>query len=152
MRDPYESKMIIVKTSEMEGGGEGVFARETVPADTLVAVFNGYRVPLLSGHDPAHGLDTVEERYHRLSYNIHMPQDESFFIDFPPDQAHLSTYSASLGHKVNHSFYPNSRFGVMTHPRWGRVRTVVTLTQVTRDQEILVDYGYDLLRCPDWYR
>ena len=87
-----------------------------------------------------------------MAYNIHMPQDADFFIDFPPDQADLSTYCASLGHKVNHSFLPNSVFGVMSHPRWGRVRTVVTTTHVSAGQEILVDYGYDLLRCPLWYR
>ena len=58
----------------------------------------------------------------------------------------------SLGHKVNHSFLPNSVFGTMFHPRWGRVRTVVTTSLVRAGEEILVDYGYDLVRCPDWYR
>ena len=75
----------------------------------------------------------------------------------------------AMGHKVNHSFRPNSVFGVMSHPRykltriisahhyhivprWGRVRTVVTTCHVSAGQEILVDYGYDLLRCPLWYR
>ena len=81
-----------------------------------------------------------------------MPEDEHFFIDFPPDMADLNLYCASLGHKVNHSFLPNSKFGVMYHPRWGRVRTVVTMTHVEPGQELLVDYGYDLIRCPEWYR
>ena len=68
---------------------------------------------------------------------------------------------------MNHSFFPNSEFGVMWHPRWGRVRTVVTVTQVNigkfnlktsrhyqvdKGAELLVDYGYDLIRCPAWYR
>ena len=108
-----------VKTSEMKGGGEGVYASVPMPTGTLVAVFNGYRVPMASGHgDPAQGLTSEEERYHRLAYNIHMPTDADFFIDFPPDQADLTTYCASLGHKVNHSFLAKSVFGVMSHPRY----------------------------------
>ena len=54
--------------------------------------------------------------------------------------------------QVNHSFLPNSKFGVMWHPRLGRVRTVITVSQVEEGAELLVDYGYDLLRCPAWYR
>ena len=34
----------------------------------------------------------------------------------------------------------------MAMSRWGRVRTVVTLQEVQRGQELLVDYGYDLIR------
>ena len=30
-------------------------------------------------------LDTEEEIYDRLSYNIHMPEDENHFIDIPPE-------------------------------------------------------------------
>ena len=30
--------------------------------------------------------------------------------------------------------------------RWGRVRSVVTLRDVAVGEELLVDYGYDLIR------
>ena len=30
--------------------------------------------------------------------------------------------------------------------RWGRVRSVVTLREVSAGEELLVDYGYDLIR------
>ena len=30
--------------------------------------------------------------------------------------------------------------------RWGRVRSVVTLREVAPGEELLVDYGYDLIR------
>ena len=30
--------------------------------------------------------------------------------------------------------------------RWGRVRSVVTLREVATGEELLVDYGYDLIR------
>ena len=152
LRDPYEEKYIRVRESDIEGGGEGVFAVQDLQPASLAAVFNGYKVPLCSGADITAGLQTLDEVYERLAYNIHMPEDETFYIDFPPSQARLSVYSASLGHKVNHSFKPNCVFGSMFHPRWGRVRTVVTTSEVRRGEELLVDYGYDLLRCPDWYR
>ena len=151
-KDPYECKYIKVEESEMEGGGEGVYAKVDIPKNTIAAIFNGYKVPISSGSYLAEGIEEEEKIYERLSYNIHMPEDEDFFIDIPPPMASLSIYCASLGHKVNHSFIPNSRFGVMYHPRWGRVRTVETMEEVEEGQELLVDYGYDLLRCPAWYR
>ena len=58
------------------------------------------KVPLYGGHDPASGLEDEVDRYERLAYNIHMPEDAEFFIDFPPDKADLGTYCASLGQKV----------------------------------------------------
>ena len=152
MKDPYETKYIRVRRSGIEDSGEGVFAVEDLAAGSLAAVFNGYKVPLCSGMDLTAGLCSQDEIYARLAYNIHMPEDENFFIDFPPEQARLTVYCASLGHKVNHSFSPNCVFGTINHPRWGRVRTVVTRELVRAGQELLVDYGYDLLRCPDWYR
>ena len=152
LRDPYETRYIRVRQSAIEDSGEGVFAVEDLPPASLAAVFNGYKIPLCSGLDLTAGLSSPEDIYARLAYNIHMPEDENFFIDFPPEQARLSVYSASLGHKVNHSFSPNCVFGTMNHPRWGRVRTIVTRDLVRAGEELLVDYGYDLLRCPDWYR
>ena len=86
-------------------------------------------------------------------------KDAHFYIDFPPDKADLGIYCASLGHKVggagtelstvlyctvlycvqvNHSFLPNCKFGSMWHPRWGRVRTVVTTKELEQGQELLV--------------
>jgi len=152
LTDPYEDKHIAVEESKMEGGGQGVYAKVDLPKNTVAAIFNGYKVSLYAGLNPAEGIEGEEKVYERLSYNIHMPEDEDFFIDLPPAVADLSIYCASLGHKVNHSFLPNSRFGTMYHPRWGRVRTVETMEEVEEGQELLVDYGYDLLRCPEWYR
>ena len=123
-----------------------------LPKNRIAAIFNGYRVSIYAGIFPAEGIEEEEKIYERLSYNIHMPEDEDFFIDLPPSKADLSVYCASLGHKVNHSFIPNCSFGTMFHPRWGRVRTVETMEEVEEGQELLVDYGYDLLRCPEWYR
>jgi hypothetical protein len=45
-------------------------------------------------------LEDDEEIYNRLAYNIHMPENEDYFLDIPPHMRSLSVYSASLGHKV----------------------------------------------------
>jgi hypothetical protein len=45
-------------------------------------------------------IDDDEEIYNRLSYNIHMPENEDYFLDVPPHMRSLKVYSASLGHKV----------------------------------------------------
>lgn len=151
LRDLYEDKQVEVRRSSMTGGGEGVFARDDdIPPDTLVAIFNGVRHPLCS--NLIKGVVDDEEIYWRLSYNIHMPENEDYFLDIPPHMRSLTTYSASLGHKVNHSFLPNCDFSTMFHPRWGRIRTVVSKTLIRQGEELFVDYGYDLVRCPDWYR
>ena len=49
--------------------------------------------------------------------------------------------------QVNHSFLPNCKFGSMWHPRWGRVRTVVTTKDVEQGQELLVTQYLQYLRC-----
>ena len=152
IEDPYEQKYIFVRDSEMESGGQGVYAKENLPKGVIAAVFNGFRIALGSGCNLTEGITEEEKVYERLSYNIHMPEDEDFFIDLPPEKADLKVYCGSLGHKVNHSFLPNCMFGTMYHPRWGRVRTVETIKEVKMGQELLVDYGYDLMRSPEWYK
>ena len=43
-RDPYESQLLEVRQSNIEGGGEGAFAITDIPANTLVALYNGIRM------------------------------------------------------------------------------------------------------------
>jgi len=151
LADPFEERVVEVRGSCMEGGGEGVFARHTLQKGAVALIFNGYKVPLGESNIEWEK-ETEESLYDRLAYNIHMPQEEDFFLDFPPSKADLRVYCASLGHKVNHSFVPNAEFSTIYHPRWGRVRSVVTLREVASGEELLVDYGYDLIRCPAWFR
>ncbi|XP_023324584.1 histone-lysine N-methyltransferase SETD7 [Eurytemora carolleeae] len=150
LRDPYEDKYIEVRISSMEGGGEGIYALKNIPTGILVAMFNGIKYELVS--NPASGIDSEEEAYDRLSYNIHMPQDEDFFLDIPPLYRSLENYSASLGHKVNHSFKPNCRFSTIFHPRWGRIRAITSISPILKDEELFVNYGYDLNRSPLWFK
>ena len=43
--DPYESSHIECKVSNVEGGGQGVFAVKDIAKDTIVAFYNGVRLP-----------------------------------------------------------------------------------------------------------
>ena len=58
--------------------------------------------------------------------------------------------------QVNHSFLPNCKFGSMWHPRWGRVRTVVTTKELEQGQELLVTqylqylYNYNIYNIYRW--
>ena len=41
MRDPYESKMVEVKSSVIEGANEGIFAKKDIEVNTIIAFYNG---------------------------------------------------------------------------------------------------------------
>ena len=42
--DPYESTLVRVAKSEVEGGGEGLYAKRNIAAGTLIAYYNGIRM------------------------------------------------------------------------------------------------------------
>ena len=53
--------------------------------------------------------------------------------------------------KIAHCWYSLSMIKIagihyLIFLRWGRVRSVVTLREVASGEELLVDYGYDLIR------
>ena len=60
-------------------------------------------------------------------------------------------YSATLGHKCNHSFSPNCQFSIYLHPRYGRLPCLLTSKAVGAGQELLTYYRYLLSDCPQWY-
>ena len=64
-----------------------------------------------------------------------------------PDQ-----YSASLAHKVNHSFRPNSEFVRFHHPRFGlRCLAIRTFQPIMEGEEIFINYRDDPDSAPAWY-
>ena len=77
-------------------------------------------------------------------------------LDIPAeDGRNLSKYSATLAHKVNHSFEPNTVLRVCwAHPVLGRVNMLVANTNILAGGEVTLDYGYDTSRqdIPAWYR
>ena len=95
----------------------------------------------------------LESSLKRLSMKC--PSGNHYTIDVPLSElSNGFIYKGSLGHKVNHSFHPNSIYTLIDSPRHGLVQAVKTLTDVCAGEELFVNYGYkiDSLGQPKWYR
>ena len=61
--------------------------------------------------------------------------EENLCIDIPPELGDLVQYNATLAHKVNHSFEPNSEFVLFSaHPVLGTVHTSPLLISSLREK------------------
>ena len=72
-------------------------------------------------------------------------------MDIPIEMRDISSYRATMAHKINHSFEPNSEFWEVTHPVYGYIPCVRTLYDLDGGIELTVHYNYMLDDCPDWY-
>ena len=63
-------------------------------------------------------------------------------LNIPAKYRDLNSYNATLGHLVNHQTPPNVYFGMIDHPRFGKVRSLVLLRDMKAGEELFVDYGY----------
>ena len=79
--------------------------------------------------------------------------NRTHYIHIPKDYWDISNFRSTLGHKVNHSFlFPKTKYGFAYNPRFGYIRTVVAKSNITKGEEVLVDYGYSRRsRVPLWY-
>lgn len=135
LEDPYESKFVIAGKSRMgDNAGDGLFLKKDVKANTTISFYNGIRVKP-GEHSP----------FENSGYQIYVDWNKagevtSDFMDIPPEYISLNKYRASLGHKINHSFDPNCRWGTMEHPTFGRVPRVVTLKDMKAGTELTCHY------------
>ena len=51
LRDPYESKMVEIKDSGIDGANEGLFAKKNLEVNQTVAFYNGALVKVDTDHD-----------------------------------------------------------------------------------------------------
>ena len=110
LEDAYEQVTVLCKESKIEGAGDGLFAKRDLPAETVIAYYNGLHI-------------NPEDDYSPSSYNYQIYVDwtnteGSPYVDIPSECVDFSNYSASLAHKANHSFTPNCRFVSVHHPRY----------------------------------
>ena len=75
---------------------------------------------------------------------------KGFIIDIPPQYARADQFQGTLGHKVNHSFKPNSEYVFFDSARFGVIRSVKTLKRIEKDEEMFAFYGYGPPG-PKWY-
>ena len=151
--------------------GQGLFAKRGLKKGSVVSYFNGFRVPVdyvkksmidsMGGEEHFELMSEDDPRFkaylERKSYIIAL--DPSQDIDIEPAIANsLDKYRATLGHKVNHWYKPNSYFAWAVHPLFGRcliilneivftfplrVRSLVALRDIKVGEEVTVDYDYD---------
>lgn len=147
--------MVYVAPSRVTGAGDGLFSRKSVPPMTLLAFYNGFRIP--EDVDYTNELFAFDEKkkLQMKTYTIKLGEDEDFYLDMPLDAGlNRSIYGASFGHKVNHSFTPNCKYSTMHHPRWGKVVAVTSTKSISKDEELFCNYAYnpETQAVPDWYR
>ena len=142
--DFYESEHVFCKLSEIPNASDGLFAKKAIDKNTVIAYYNGLYIK--SGENYKNGSD---------DYQIYMDwsnTDHSDYIDVPSNAQSLDSYRASLGHKANHSFNPNSEYSVAEHPVFGLIVCIKSIKKLSKEEEILCHYKYDISTAPQWYQ
>ena len=104
IRDPYESKWVLVQDSRIPDAGQGLFALKDIKKGQLIAFF--YGLPL---QNMTEGSD----------YSIKF--SDELLIDIPDNCRSTDIYCATLAHKICHSFEANAEYSYAFHPRFGQV-------------------------------
>ncbi len=135
LRDPLEEKLVYVAESSIANAGRGVFCKANVSRGTVVAFYNGVKLTDLESK-----VKLEDRRSGFRMDNDWAKKDE--ILNIPMAFRSLQDYNATLGHLVNHGVKPNAWFGMIDHPRFGKIRSIVTLQDLPAHSELLVDYGY----------
>ena len=150
LMDPYTKKNIYIGDGKKD---DGVFAKRNIAKGQLVMYFSGL---IWNTTENAlytkfsHHNQTWEEYWNVFRNLIHL--DGPVRIHIPEPYWNISNYRATLGHKINHSFrYHTAKFGYVFHPRFGNIRSAVAIADITKGEEILIDYGYKVgILVPKW--
>lgn len=73
-------------------------------------------------------------------------------IDIPGEFESTELYRATLGHKINHKFNPNTAYTHVDSARFGIINALVTKEAVAKDEEYFASYGYSLGVNLPWYK
>jgi histone-lysine N-methyltransferase SETD7 len=150
--DPYERKNIYIGDGRKQ---DGVFAKRNIAKGDLVMYYSG-----LFWNETEQALYTKDtyhnqtwEEYWSIFRNL-LEFDGTVVKHVPEPYWNISNYRATLGHKLNHSFkYAKTDFGKAFHPRFGDIRSIFATADITKGEEILLDYGYGQntgLNAPLW--
>jgi len=129
VRDPYETKMVKVDTSNIPGAGMGVFTNRFVQSNTIIGYFNGVH---------RHREDVFSEGV-KSEYLVE-GSHENEMLDIPPEFRSWDNYKASTGHLVNHGELDNVDYVDCLHPRFGNILCVMTTRDIESGTELLVKY------------
>eukprot|EP00095_Tigriopus_kingsejongensis_P001779 maker-scaffold339_size202159-snap-gene-1.24 protein:Tk01779 transcript:maker-scaffold339_size202159-snap-gene-1.24-mRNA-1 annotation:"hypothetical protein TRIADDRAFT_26073" len=134
LRDPYEAKMVTVQQSLIPKAGDGVFTSQNVPADTIIAYFNGIRLK------EKHIFNPVKMFKKKSIYLVEIGEVDDF-LDVLPEFASWESYQASAGHKVNHGKNHNCGYTECEHPRFGNILCLATNQEMKAGTELLTLYN-----------
>ena len=67
LRDPYESKMVEINNSSIDGANEGLFAKKNLEVNTTVAFYNGAIVRFYTDGDDDDQGSSETNKYKILS-------------------------------------------------------------------------------------
>jgi histone-lysine N-methyltransferase SETD7 len=155
LKDPMESVTVEVEQSRIPGAASGLFLKRAVIAGEVVAFYSGF---IIHCESSLRALDRRElsndAEHERNMYNLALDlpgEEENLCIDIPTDMGNnVSMYNATLGHKVNHSFEPNSEFILFSaHPIFGTVMALAAMEDMLPGQELTVNYGYNFTAEPE---
>ena len=124
-----------------------MFVRKSVPANTVLAFYNGIKI---EGKDCIKSDDWEEDAY-KIMDLLPTGDTESGVLDIPLAYQNTENYCGSLAHKTNHSFKPNAKFTLFYHPRFGPVPALVSIGPLTSGGEVLVNYEYAYDEAPPWF-
>ena len=159
--DPYEIRTVEVRRSTKEEANQGLFTKRSVMSGEVLAFYSGFIINCDSSLRPLDRRElTDDEEHERNAYNIALDlggEEENLCIDIPPDMGgDVTKYNATLAHKVNHSFEPNSEFVLFSaHPILGTIMAITALEDMEAGLEITVNYGYNFTAEPDqpeWFK
>jgi len=158
-QDSFDKQSVEVWPSTIEGAQDGIFAIRNIPEGEVFLFYSGY---IISCDSSLRALDrrvlSAEEEHVRNMYTLAfgLKEADDLCIDVPPELGNdVNRYNATLGHKVNHSFEPNSEFELFPcHPVLGTIMSLVALDNIKVGQEITVNYGLNYTRDkdqPQWF-
>ena len=162
--DPLDNRYVRLDSSmEFPSAGEGLFAREDIPPDTVFALYGGHildkvemenfrkeeseanRRGNISASDP------VGSAKWKYRHNIPMCDLD---IDIPPEYGTAGHFRATLGHKINHKFDPTTIFVSIDSARFGMINALKTKSsiEIRKGEELSVNYGYSIKIDLPWFK
>ena len=147
LRDPYEAATVEVLPSLIRGAHSGLFLNRPVVPGEIVAFYSGFVIHCEASLRALDRREISEQSEHeRNMYNIALDlpgEEENLCIDLPLDLGgDVEQYNATLGHKVNHSFEPNTEFVLFSaHPVLGTIMALAATEDLEEGEELSVNYG-----------
>ena len=109
--DPYERKLLELRSTNNTNMGQGVFARLDIEPQTLVSSYNGFVYGINNGEHESYAnrcflnlTKSDNERRHCLKYALGLRARDAV-INIPPENDQPESFIPSWGPKVRHNIH-----------------------------------------------